>query len=131
MHGVWVGNRNQPFFVPNYGIESNHLRLGNPNSCTNRTIHSDESSGHRVSDSNNQGLSLSLSLNSQCSKPLRAVSNHSSNAGDRTDYRNVEYQQLAWRPQQKGLPERAVSVLRAWLFDHFLNSYPTDVINTC
>ncbi|CAD5170100.1 unnamed protein product [Musa acuminata subsp. malaccensis] len=31
-----------------------------------------------------------------------------------------------WRPQ-RGLPERAVSVLRAWLFEHFLHPYPTDV----
>ncbi|CAH9100963.1 unnamed protein product [Cuscuta epithymum] len=30
-----------------------------------------------------------------------------------------------WRPQ-RGLPERAVTVLRAWLFDHFLHPYPTD-----
>lgn len=35
----------------------------------------------------------------------------------------VEHQQNSWRPQQKGLPERAVSVLRAWLFDHFLHPY--------
>ena len=28
--------------------------------------------------------------------------------------------QHIWRPQ-RGLPERAVSVLRAWLFDHFLH----------
>jgi len=28
--------------------------------------------------------------------------------------------QNAWRPQ-RGLPERAVSVLRAWLFEHFLH----------
>ncbi|XP_010521742.1 PREDICTED: BEL1-like homeodomain protein 8 [Tarenaya hassleriana] len=33
--------------------------------------------------------------------------------------------QNVWRPQ-RGLPERAVSVLRAWLFDHFLHPYPTD-----
>ncbi|CAM0956361.1 unnamed protein product [Alopecurus aequalis] len=31
-----------------------------------------------------------------------------------------------WRPQ-RGLPERAVSVLRAWLFEHFLHPYPSDV----
>lgn len=31
-------------------------------------------------------------------------------------------QQNAWRPQ-RGLPERAVSVLRAWLFEHFLHPY--------
>ncbi|KAF8395176.1 hypothetical protein HHK36_019118 [Tetracentron sinense] len=30
-----------------------------------------------------------------------------------------------WRPQ-RGLPERAVVVLRAWLFEHFLHPYPTD-----
>ncbi|KAF5750902.1 BEL1-like homeodomain protein 9 [Tripterygium wilfordii] len=34
-------------------------------------------------------------------------------------------QQPVWRPQ-RGLPERAVSVLRAWLFEHFLHPYPMD-----
>lgn len=34
-------------------------------------------------------------------------------------------QQHAWRPQ-RGLPERAVSVLRTWLFEHFLHPYPKD-----
>ncbi|KAM3287801.1 BEL1-like homeodomain protein 9 [Capsicum chacoense] len=37
----------------------------------------------------------------------------------------VEHHQPVWRPQ-RGLPERAVTVLRAWLFDHFLHPYPTD-----
>ncbi|XP_078442061.1 homeobox protein BEL1 homolog [Wolffia australiana] len=36
----------------------------------------------------------------------------------------IEYQ--PWRPQ-RGLPERAVTVLRAWLFEHFLHPYPSDV----
>ncbi|XP_010262659.1 PREDICTED: BEL1-like homeodomain protein 9 [Nelumbo nucifera] len=36
----------------------------------------------------------------------------------------VEHQHI-WRPQ-RGLPERAVAVLRAWLFEHFLHPYPTD-----
>ncbi|KAL6637145.1 hypothetical protein ACP70R_024717 [Stipagrostis hirtigluma subsp. patula] len=31
----------------------------------------------------------------------------------------------AWRPL-RGLPERSVAVLRAWLFDHFLHPYPDD-----
>ncbi|KAK9053124.1 hypothetical protein SSX86_029754 [Deinandra increscens subsp. villosa] len=31
-----------------------------------------------------------------------------------------------WRPQ-RGLPERSVTVLRSWLFEHFLNPYPSDV----
>ncbi|CAL9145879.1 homeobox protein BEL1 homolog [Musa acuminata AAA Group] len=30
-----------------------------------------------------------------------------------------------WRPQ-RGLPDRSVSVLRAWLFEHFLHPYPND-----
>lgn len=33
--------------------------------------------------------------------------------------------QQPWRPQ-RGLPERSVSVLRAWLFEHFLHPYPKD-----
>lgn len=37
----------------------------------------------------------------------------------------LEHSQPVWRPQ-RGLPERAVAVLRAWLFDHFLHPYPTD-----
>ncbi|GKV31940.1 hypothetical protein SLEP1_g40592 [Rubroshorea leprosula] len=34
-------------------------------------------------------------------------------------------QHNAWRPQ-RGLPERSVSVLRSWLFEHFLHPYPKD-----
>ncbi|XP_075511254.1 BEL1-like homeodomain protein 7 [Primulina tabacum] len=33
--------------------------------------------------------------------------------------------QHAWRPQ-RGLPETSVSILRAWLFEHFLHPYPKD-----
>lgn len=34
----------------------------------------------------------------------------------------VEPQQHVWRPQ-RGLPERAVAILKAWLFEHFLHPY--------
>ncbi|KAF8397714.1 hypothetical protein HHK36_016636 [Tetracentron sinense] len=37
----------------------------------------------------------------------------------------LEPQQPVWKPQ-RGLPERSVSILRAWLFEHFLHPYPTD-----
>ncbi|KAJ1298652.1 hypothetical protein BS78_01G470000 [Paspalum vaginatum] len=37
----------------------------------------------------------------------------------------MQQPQHAWRPQ-RGLPESAVSVLRAWLFEHFLHPYPKD-----
>ncbi|KAK7351879.1 hypothetical protein VNO77_11627 [Canavalia gladiata] len=33
--------------------------------------------------------------------------------------------QHAWRPQ-RGLPEGSVSILRAWLFEHFLHPYPKE-----
>lgn len=33
-----------------------------------------------------------------------------------------EPQQHVWRPQ-RGLPERSVAILRAWLFEHFLHPY--------
>lgn len=31
----------------------------------------------------------------------------------------------SWRPQ-RGLPDRSVNILRAWLFEHFLNPYPSE-----
>ena len=34
----------------------------------------------------------------------------------------VEPQQHVWRPQ-RGLPERSVAILKAWLFEHFLHPY--------
>ncbi|CAJ2660731.1 unnamed protein product [Trifolium pratense] len=34
--------------------------------------------------------------------------------------------QHVWRPQ-RGFPERAVGILKAWLFEHFLHPYPTDI----
>uniref|UniRef100_A0A7N0U122 Homeobox domain-containing protein n=1 Tax=Kalanchoe fedtschenkoi TaxID=63787 RepID=A0A7N0U122_KALFE len=50
---------------------------------------------------------------------------------DQTLRQQKAFQQLnmmeshPWRPH-RGLPERSVSVLRAWLFEHFLHPYPTD-----
>ncbi|KAJ9545517.1 hypothetical protein OSB04_025224 [Centaurea solstitialis] len=47
--------------------------------------------------------------------------------GQRAAINNMGFvdHQPVWRPQ-RGLPKRAVNVLRAWLFDHFLHPYPTD-----
>ncbi|KAH7672842.1 Homeobox KN domain-containing protein [Dioscorea alata] len=46
--------------------------------------------------------------------------------GLRTASNSETYRQPPiWRPQ-RGLPERAVAVLRKWLFEHFLHPYPTD-----
>ncbi|XP_062101038.1 BEL1-like homeodomain protein 11 [Humulus lupulus] len=37
----------------------------------------------------------------------------------------IQNQRQAWRPI-RGLPETSVAILRAWLFEHFLNPYPND-----
>jgi hypothetical protein len=39
--------------------------------------------------------------------------------------KNIGVLQHSWRPQ-RGLPENSVSILRAWLFEHFLHPYPKD-----
>lgn len=36
-------------------------------------------------------------------------------------------EQEAWRPQ-RGLPERSVNILRAWLFEHFLHPYVSPIL---
>ncbi|XP_078446977.1 BEL1-like homeodomain protein 8 [Wolffia australiana] len=61
-------------------------------------------------------------------------SGHEEHSGDLVPYRTTassgngtgSQQQPPWRPQ-RGLPERAVAVLRSWLFEHFLHPYPTDM----
>ncbi|KAJ0787364.1 putative transcription factor Homeodomain-TALE-BEL family [Helianthus annuus] len=50
------------------------------------------------------------------------IQRHGKSSGGMGSFVN---QQPIWRPQ-RGLPERAVSVLKAWLFDHFLHPYPSD-----
>ncbi|XP_075486419.1 BEL1-like homeodomain protein 9 [Primulina tabacum] len=45
--------------------------------------------------------------------------------GQRSFHNSGFVDQPVWRPQ-RGLPEHAVTVLRAWLFEHFLHPYPTD-----
>ncbi|KAJ4840116.1 hypothetical protein Tsubulata_035326 [Turnera subulata] len=37
----------------------------------------------------------------------------------------VQSQRQAWRPI-RGLPETSVTILRSWLFEHFLHPYPND-----
>ncbi|XP_061376698.1 BEL1-like homeodomain protein 8 [Gastrolobium bilobum] len=57
---------------------------------------------------------------------LRCIDhNYQKNKSSRVATGLLEPQQHAWRPQ-RGLPERSVAILRAWLFEHFLHPYPTD-----
>ncbi|XP_050219097.1 BEL1-like homeodomain protein 11 [Mercurialis annua] len=37
----------------------------------------------------------------------------------------IQSQRQAWRPI-RGLPENSVTILRSWLFEHFLHPYPND-----
>lgn len=58
-------------------------------------------------------------LNSHVLPRLRYVDKH---FRQQRTIQQLGVAQHSWRPQ-KGLPETAVSVLRAWLFEHFLNPY--------
>ncbi|QCE09363.1 BEL1-like homeodomain protein 9 [Vigna unguiculata] len=58
----------------------------------------------------------------RCSMDQSFLKNKSGRGGT-TDL--LDPQQHVWRPQ-RGLPERAVAILKAWLFEHFLHPYPTD-----
>nr|XP_010923202.1 BEL1-like homeodomain protein 9 [Elaeis guineensis] len=80
-------------------------RISNQLSCTNKVLGRE---GLSREESSSFGLT-------NCGAGLQRAPNSSGTFG----------QAHVWRPQ-RGLPERAVSVLRAWLFEHFLHPYPTD-----
>lgn len=72
-------------------------------------------------DSNNNNNMTRL----RCMNHHHSLQKNKSGAGNS----NVDFvepqQQHVWRPQ-RGLPERSVAILKAWLFEHFLHPYPTD-----
>ncbi|XP_047316458.1 BEL1-like homeodomain protein 9 [Impatiens glandulifera] len=74
-------------------------------------------SSYNNNNQNDDDLSSSLGNNSNPALYRKSVVH---NNGD-----GFMDHQPVWRPQ-RGLPERAVTVLRAWLFEHFLHPYPTD-----
>jgi hypothetical protein len=51
---------------------------------------------------------------------LRYIDQHLRQQRAMQQFGMMQQPQHAWRPQ-RGLPESAVSVLRAWLFEHFLH----------
>ncbi|CAJ1955913.1 unnamed protein product [Sphenostylis stenocarpa] len=79
------------------------------------------------------GEDLSIPSTSTCSKAdtamarIRCSKDQSflKNKSGRVTTDLLDPQQHVWRPQ-RGLPERAVAILKAWLFEHFLHPYPTD-----
>lgn len=77
-----------------------------------------------------EGLCSSTTTSSKAFDPnatstshLKSVDHRLGKYGGAAGY--FSSQQPAWRPQ-RGLPERAISVLKTWLFDHFLHPYPSD-----
>ncbi|KAK4419015.1 BEL1-like homeodomain protein 9 [Sesamum alatum] len=64
-------------------------------------------------------------INCERDETHRLESSGKSTYGQRPFQSTGFIDQPVWRPQ-RGLPERAVTVLRAWLFEHFLHPYPTD-----
>ncbi|XP_045827915.1 BEL1-like homeodomain protein 8 isoform X2 [Trifolium pratense] len=67
-------------------------------------------------DSNNNNMTRLRGMN-------QSIQKNKSGGNSNVDF--VEPQQHVWRPQ-RGLPERSVAILKAWLFEHFLHPYPTD-----
>ncbi|KAK8683752.1 hypothetical protein V6N13_039802 [Hibiscus sabdariffa] len=72
-----------------------------------------KSLGENDNSSNNQGAAIPR---------LRYVDHQ---LRQQRPLQQFDVMQNAWRPQ-RGLPESSVSVLRAWLCEHFLHPYPKD-----
>ncbi|KHG28653.1 Homeobox ATH1 -like protein [Gossypium arboreum] len=61
---------------------------------------------------------------SQCLDEIHTVIS-AFHAATELDPRQLKKKDQIWRPQ-RGLPEKSVSVLRAWMFQNFLHPYPKD-----
>ncbi|XP_060966988.1 BEL1-like homeodomain protein 9 [Cannabis sativa] len=96
----------------NNSKDNHHQRLKYNNSI-NMDYHEISFQKHMNNNNNNNNKSSSNS-NSGPNKLMMSFQQE-----------QQQQQQPVWRPQ-RGLPERSVAVLRAWLFDHFLHPYPTD-----
>ncbi|KAM6598061.1 hypothetical protein CsatA_008585 [Cannabis sativa] len=97
----------------NNSKDNHHQRLKYNNSI-NMDYHEISFQKHMNNNNNNNNKSSSNS-NSGPNKLMMSFQQE----------QQEQQQQPVWRPQ-RGLPERSVAVLRAWLFDHFLHPYPTD-----
>ncbi|KAL5082398.1 hypothetical protein RYX36_010819, partial [Vicia faba] len=92
---------------------SNQLKLINEVMQNDSSIATTNNSTHLV-DTNNVASVRCMDQSIQKNKFEKALSGF-----------HDPQQQHVWRPQ-RGFPERAVTILRAWLFEHFLHPYPTD-----
>ncbi|XP_048545436.1 homeobox protein BEL1 homolog [Triticum urartu] len=76
-----------------------------------------DADGMLVAPGASKGDTPRLRVVDQCLRRQRAFQQYGGGAA---------IESCPWRPQ-RGLPERAVAVLRSWLFEHFLHPYPNDV----
>ncbi|XP_061374753.1 homeobox protein ATH1-like [Gastrolobium bilobum] len=70
-------------------------------------------------------LAMGSNLNSSCSEEEKEWSVETSFIQKQWTLQQLKKKDQLWRPQ-RGLPERSVSVLRAWMFQNFLHPYPKD-----
>ncbi|XP_027332977.1 homeobox protein ATH1-like [Abrus precatorius] len=70
-------------------------------------------------------LAMGSNFNSSCSEEEMEWSVETSFIQKQWALQQLKRKDQLWRPQ-RGLPERSVSVLRAWMFQNFLHPYPKD-----
>ncbi|KAK7321602.1 hypothetical protein VNO77_32410 [Canavalia gladiata] len=73
----------------------------------------------------NHILTMGSNFNSSCSEEEKEWSVETSFIQKQWALQQLKRKDQLWRPQ-RGLPERSVSVLRAWMFQNFLHPYPKD-----
>ncbi|TKY57958.1 Homeobox protein ATH1 [Spatholobus suberectus] len=74
---------------------------------------------------NNYILAMGPDFNSFCSEEEKECCVETSFIQKQWALQQLKRKDQLWRPQ-RGLPERSVSVLRAWMFQNFLHPYPKD-----
>ncbi|OIW09131.1 hypothetical protein TanjilG_11269 [Lupinus angustifolius] len=90
------------------------------NSISDQLKHITEVSGEDI-----PSTSTSSKVDTNTANPSCMDQSFQKNKVSRSNMCLHEPQQHVWRPQ-RGLPEPAVAILKAWLFEHFLHPYPTD-----
>ncbi|RDY14028.1 Homeobox protein ATH1, partial [Mucuna pruriens] len=73
----------------------------------------------------NHIVAKGLDFNSLCSEEEKEWCAETSFIQKQWTLQQLKRKDQLWRPQ-RGLPERSVSVLRAWMFQNFLHPYPKD-----
>ncbi|KAL4318008.1 hypothetical protein GQ457_18G002280 [Hibiscus cannabinus] len=73
----------------------------------------------------NQILAMGENFDNGCTRSRGKSFQNSFIQEQQSALQQLKKEDLIWRPQ-RGLPEKSVSVLRAWMFQNFLHPYPKD-----